>query len=135
MPCQDLDGAYPLVYVALMTFLLIVSSVTMVLAVEAGHRNDKRGVVRWMAATIVGGILLLGLASLGVVALHPRLRRRLPIGKSHVNVTTDSGMTPWNCRKGEIVFMDHHFGHLAEPWSEGDPNTVLTSEGRWPCQP
>ena len=36
-----LDGQYPLIYVALMTFILIVSSVTMVLAVEAGHRNDK----------------------------------------------------------------------------------------------
>jgi len=55
-----LEGQYPLVYVALMTFILIVSSVTMVLAVEAGHRNDKRGVVRWMLATIIGGVFFLG---------------------------------------------------------------------------
>lgn len=32
----------PLVFVGLMTFILILSSVTMVLAVEAGQRMDKR---------------------------------------------------------------------------------------------
>jgi cytochrome c oxidase subunit III len=51
-----LGHGYPLAYVALMTFILIVSSVTMVLAVEAGHRMDKRGVIKWMLATIIGGI-------------------------------------------------------------------------------
>lgn len=55
-----LGGGYPLAYVALMTFLLIVSSVTMVLAVEAGHRMDKKGVTKWMLATIVGGIFFVG---------------------------------------------------------------------------
>ncbi len=45
----------PLAYVGLMTFILIMSSVTMVLAVEAGHRNDKRKVIVWMFWTIVGG--------------------------------------------------------------------------------
>jgi cytochrome c oxidase subunit 3 len=55
-----LGHGYPLIYVALMTFILIISSVTMVLAVEAGHRMDKRGVVKWMAATIIGGFIFLG---------------------------------------------------------------------------
>ena len=54
------DGNFPLIYVALMTFILIVSSVTMVLAVEAGHRMDKKGVVKWMIATIIGGFFFLG---------------------------------------------------------------------------
>lgn len=54
-----LGHGYPLVYVALMTFILIVSSVTMVLAVEAGHRMDKKGVVKWMIATIIGGFFFL----------------------------------------------------------------------------
>ncbi|MCB0756795.1 MAG: cytochrome oxidase subunit III, partial [Flavobacteriales bacterium] len=39
----------PLLYVAMMTFILIVSSVTMVLAVEAGHRMDKKKVTLWLA--------------------------------------------------------------------------------------
>lgn len=46
----------PLAYVALMTFILIVSSVTMVLAVEAGHRMDKKGVIKWLGLTVVGGV-------------------------------------------------------------------------------
>lgn len=53
-------GNFPLLYVAFMTFILIISSVTMVLAVEAGHRNDKSGVIKWMIATIIGGFIFLG---------------------------------------------------------------------------
>lgn len=49
----------PLIYVAIMTFILIISSVTMVLAVEAGHRMDKKGVVKWLGWTIVGGAVFL----------------------------------------------------------------------------
>ncbi len=55
-----LHGNFPLIYVAFMTFLLIVSSVTMVLAVEAGHRMDRKGVIKWMIATILGGIIFVG---------------------------------------------------------------------------
>lgn len=55
-----LEGSYPLMYVALMTFLLIISSVTMVLAVEAGHRMDKKGVIKWMFLTVIGGFFFLG---------------------------------------------------------------------------
>jgi cytochrome c oxidase subunit III len=55
-----LGHGYPLLYVALMTFILIVSSVTMVLAVEAGHRMDKKGVMKWMIATIIGGFFFVG---------------------------------------------------------------------------
>jgi cytochrome c oxidase subunit 3 len=36
------------------------SSVTMVLAVEAGHRNNKRQVLIWMFATIIGGLMFVG---------------------------------------------------------------------------
>jgi cytochrome c oxidase subunit 3 len=55
-----LGHGFPLLYVALMTFILIVSSVTMVLAVEAGHRMDKKGVIKWMVATIIGGFFFVG---------------------------------------------------------------------------
>ncbi len=55
-----LHGHYPLLYVALMTFILIISSVTMVLAVEAGHRMDDKGVIKWLGWTIIGGFFFLG---------------------------------------------------------------------------
>lgn len=50
----------PLVFVGLMTFILIMSSVTMVLAVEAGHRMDRKAVEKWMLWTIIGGLVFLG---------------------------------------------------------------------------
>ena len=55
-----ISGHYPLFYVALMTFILIVSSVTMVLAVHAGKYMNKRGVVIWLFLTIIGGATFLG---------------------------------------------------------------------------
>ena len=55
-----IDASLPLAYVAMMTFILIVSSVTMVLSVEAGHRNDHKGVLKWLGLTIIGGIFFLG---------------------------------------------------------------------------
>ncbi|MDO6674377.1 cytochrome c oxidase subunit 3 [Tenacibaculum sp. 1B UA] len=50
----------PMYYVALMTFILIVSSVTMVLAVDAGHKMQKKKVAWYMFATIVFGIIFVG---------------------------------------------------------------------------
>lgn len=50
----------PLAFVSVMTFILIISSVTMVLAVHAGHNGDKKGVMKWLAWTIVGGLAFLG---------------------------------------------------------------------------
>ena len=50
----------PMYYVALMTFILIFSSVTMVLAVDAGHRMKKSSVIWYMFFTIIGGIIFVG---------------------------------------------------------------------------
>jgi cytochrome c oxidase subunit 3 len=50
----------PLVFVSIMTFILIISSVTMVLAVHAGHRGDKKSVVTNLIWTILGGLAFLG---------------------------------------------------------------------------
>ncbi|MFI5158457.1 MAG: cytochrome c oxidase subunit 3 [Sphingobacteriales bacterium] len=60
----------PLVFVGLMTFILILSSVTMVLAVEAGHRNARKEVVWWMIATVIGGFMFLGCQALEWTHLH-----------------------------------------------------------------
>ena len=50
----------PMYYVALMTFILIVSSVTMVLAVDAGHQMKQKKVAWYMFATIIFGIIFVG---------------------------------------------------------------------------
>ena len=53
-------GNYPMIYVAFMTFVLIASSVTMVLAVDAGHQMKQKKVAWYMFATIIGGLIFLG---------------------------------------------------------------------------
>tara|TARA_B100001057_G_scaffold68303_1_gene62055 strand:+ start:2907 stop:3881 length:975 start_codon:yes stop_codon:yes gene_type:complete len=50
----------PMYYVALMTFILIFSSVTMVLAVDAGHHMNKSKVTFYMLLTIIGGAVFVG---------------------------------------------------------------------------
>ena len=60
----------PLVFVGIMTFILIMSSVTMVLAVEAGHRRSKKEVIGWMVATIIGGFMFLGCQAIEWTHLH-----------------------------------------------------------------
>lgn len=65
-----IESGAPLVFVGLMTFILIMSSVTMVLAVEAGHRNAKKEVIWWMIGTIIGGLMFLGCQALEWTHLH-----------------------------------------------------------------
>jgi cytochrome c oxidase subunit 3 len=64
------DEGAPLVFVGIMTFILIMSSVTMVMAVEAGHRRAKREVIWWMVATIIGGFMFLGCQAIEWTHLH-----------------------------------------------------------------
>ncbi len=121
-----LEGEYPLIYVALMTFILIVSSVTMVLAVEAGHRNDQRGVVRWLFATVIGGFIFLGSqawewshfihGSGGMFLLAEEV------------TVTDVDGEQFTLNAGDAVYMDHHLGDAVAKWREGDL-TVSMHEG------
>lgn len=53
-------GNYPMIYVAFMTFILIMSSVTMVLAVDAGHKMKKNAVIWYLFATVIGGAIFVG---------------------------------------------------------------------------
>jgi len=70
VPGTSIESGAPLVFVGMMTFILIMSSVTMVLAVEAGHRNAKKEVVTWMLFTILGGLMFLSCQALEWNHLH-----------------------------------------------------------------
>ncbi|MCB0633450.1 MAG: cytochrome c oxidase subunit 3, partial [Lewinella sp.] len=70
----------PLIFVTIMSFLLIISSVTMVRAVQEGHRENKNGVVFWMLMTILGGLGFLSCQAWEWTNL---------IGNEHMTVTTD----------------------------------------------
>ena len=49
----------PMMFVSVMTFILILSSVFVVRAVQEGHRMNRKGVMFWMALGILGGIAFL----------------------------------------------------------------------------
>ncbi len=65
-----LGSGLPLMFVSLMTFILIISSVTMVLAVHAGHNMDKKGVVTNLILTIIGGAAFLSCQAWEWTHLH-----------------------------------------------------------------
>ncbi len=53
------NAKLPLMFVSLMTFILICSSLTMALAVDAGKRMDRKGVLKYLGLTILGGLTFL----------------------------------------------------------------------------
>lgn len=59
-PLASESANAPLLFVSIMTFILIVSSVTMVLAVHEGHKMNRKGVAKYMLLTIIGGLMFLG---------------------------------------------------------------------------
>ena len=70
----------PLIFVTIMSFLLIVSSVTMVRAVQEGHRENVKGAVFWLLMTVLGGLGFLGCQAWEWTNL---------IGTEHMSLTTN----------------------------------------------
>ncbi|HQW10535.1 MAG TPA: cytochrome c oxidase subunit 3 [Saprospiraceae bacterium] len=70
----------PLIFVTFMTFVLILSSVTMVRAVQEGKRENRKGVVKWMLLTIIGGLTFLSCQAWEWTNL---------IAKEHMSLTTN----------------------------------------------
>ena len=54
-----ISAKVPLGFVGLMTFILICSSLTMALAVDAGRRKDRQGVIKYLGLTMLGGLIFL----------------------------------------------------------------------------
>jgi len=84
----------PLAFVSVMTFILIISSVTMVLAVHAGHNGNRNGVIKWMLWTILGGIAFLLCQAWEWHHLITGARPVLEDGKIHLIGQTMGG-NPW----------------------------------------
>lgn len=57
-PVEALGGVH---LSGFMTFILICSSVSMVLAIDACKRKDRKGMLNWLAATIGGGAIFLSI--------------------------------------------------------------------------
>ena len=126
-----LTGSYPLMYVALMTFILIISSVTMVLAVEAGHRNDKKGVVKWLGYTIIGGFFFLGSQAWEWSHFIHGSGGGFQL-ESPITVTAEmknGEKVQMNLATGSWVHMESEFGHAYEHAMEGHGEEAHAGHG------
>jgi len=125
-----LHGSYPLMYVALMTFILIISSVTMVLAVEAGHRRDKAGVIKWLGYTIIGGFFFLGSQAWEWSHFIHGSGGGFQLNKSlTVNGEMENGeKITLTLNAGSWVHMESDFGHAYEHALEGGHDAAPAAE-------
>ena len=94
----------PLIFVTFMTFVLILSSVTMVRAVQEGQHGNKKGVVFWMAMTIVGGLTFLSCQAWEWTTL---------IGTEHMSVLHN----PFGTHVTDGTYLDNEHGH---PYGAGE---------------
>ena len=115
----------PLLFVTVMTFILIVSSVTMVRGVQEGHRGNKGGVVFWMLLTIIGGAAFLGCQAWEWTTLikgENMSVTRNPFGQHEIAGTYtmdehghpyEKGATPETFKKGEgfLIHAEHGANH------------------------
>jgi len=118
-----ISGA-PLIFVTVMSFLLIVSSVTMVRAVQEGHRENKKGVVFWMILTIIGGSGFLGCQAWEWSNL---------IGHEHMSVTTNPFGT--HLVAGEYLDDEHGVAYASgverESFKEGTTYLIHNENDEW----
>jgi cytochrome c oxidase subunit 3 len=114
----------PLIFVTFMSFLLIVSSVTMVRAVQEGQRENKNGVVFWMVLTIIGGIGFLSCQAWewnNLIATEHMGIRTNPFG-TH----TESGFYLED-EHGEVYAADAE----RETFGEGQTYLIHKEDGEW----
>ncbi len=98
-----IEANLPLAFVSLMTFILIFSSVTMVLAVHEGHKMNQKGVEKWLFLTILGGLAFLGCQSLEWTHLITHTHEVLVDGAiQHWGTTTSHN--PWG---PEVMYNGH----------------------------
>ena len=55
-PVEAMGGVF---LSGLMTFLLVCSSVTMVMSIDSCKRADREGMLKWLLFTIIGGAIFL----------------------------------------------------------------------------
>lgn len=119
-----LGSGYPLIYVALMTFILIISSVTMVLAVEAGHRNNRRGVLKWLGLTVIGGAFFVGSQGwewshfIHGSGGHFKVGDNMSLTVSADQIQGYDQDSTFTITPQTNIFWDEHFAHAVEHYNE-----------------
>jgi cytochrome c oxidase subunit 3 len=112
------EAKLPLIFVTFMTFVLILSSVTMVRAVQEGHRENKRGVVKWMIYTIIGGAMFLGCQAWEWSTL---------IVKEHMSLTVN----PFGTHTEAGVYLNDDGSESSETFEAETPYLLHMHDGHW----
>ena len=110
-------------FTAFMTFILICSSVTMVLALNAAQNRNHKGLIGWLGATICGGIFFLcGQA----FEYHHLIERGLVLQKDHMMATffCVTGFHGLHVLTGVIYLTVIWIQSLFGRYSKGDYNNV-----------
>lgn len=119
---QSFPGGFtgmPLIFVTLMSFVLIASSVTMVRAVQEGKRENRRGVVFWLILTIIGGFTFLGCQAYEWYNL---------IAVEHMTVFQN----PFGTHTVDGIYLDDAGNETAEVFRAGDSYLVHKGDdGEW----
>lgn len=110
----------PLIFVTIMSFLLIISSVTMVRAVQEGHHENKNAVVFWMFLTILGGAGFLGCQAWEWNNL---------IAKEHMTVNTNPFGT--HVESGTYLEGDGHDIKAGDEFEAGDSYLIHYHDGHY----
>lgn len=137
----------PLAFVSLMTFILIFSSVTMVLAVHEGHNMNRKGVEKYMILTIIGGAAFLGcqawewshlltaehvaMLSDGTMDVIPTTVKLNPFGASLTSVELLSALknTPHEKLMAIANTMHHGTTHAAQQLSDSQLIDQIAASG------
>ena len=82
-----------IIFSSIMTFCLLSSSLTMVMAVHAMHHDNRKSTVGWILATIAGGVAF--------IVLH---------GTEWLNLINNEHMTPFSNEWGVPLFGATFFG-------------------------
>ncbi len=117
---QSFPGGFtnmPLIFVTVMSFVLIASSVTMVRAVQEGQRENRKGVVFWLILTIIGGCGFLGCQAFEWYNL---------IAVEHMTVFEN----PFGTHTVDGVYLNVDGGE-EEAFRAGDSYLVHKVEGEW----
>jgi len=110
----------PLIFVTLMSFVLIISSGTMVRAVQEGARENKNGVVFWLLMTVFGGLTFLGCQAWEWNNL---------IAEEHMTIFTN----PFGTHTEDGVYLegDGHYIEKGDEFKAGESYLIHKHDGEW----
>jgi cytochrome c oxidase subunit III len=106
--------------VSINTFILLASSLFVVLGIEAIRRDDKAGLVKWLFATIVMGVLFLGGQAIEYTTLaqegHTYFNNADPFASAFFTLTGFHGLHVFAGTRGRLLVRQLHHGRDLRPF-------------------